>query len=63
MKEKDINSLEHTKWIGKILRKLCEQKGVNICRSGSVSRPHTHAHRNTAKIQCSTNHGISKRKE
>ena len=54
MKEKDINSLEHTKWrcqyhivfapkyrrqaiyreiktdIGKILRKLCEQKGVNI---------------------------------
>ena len=54
MKEKDINSLEHTKWrcqyhivfapkyrrqaiykeiktdIGKILRKLCEEKGVNI---------------------------------
>ena len=54
MKEKDKNSLEHTKWrcqyhivfapknrrqaiyreiktdIGKILRKLCEQKGVNI---------------------------------
>ena len=54
MKEKDINSLEHTKWrcqyhivfapkyrrqaiykeiktdIGKILRKLCEQKGVSI---------------------------------
>ncbi len=54
MKEKDINSLEQTKWrcqyhivfdpkfrrqviysqietdIGKILRKLCEQKGVNI---------------------------------
>lgn len=54
MSEKDINSLEHTKWrcqyhvvfapkyrrqiiykeiktdIGKILRKLCEQKGVNI---------------------------------
>ena len=54
MKEKDINSLEHTKWrcqyhivfapkyrrqaiykeiktdTGKILRKLCEQKGVNI---------------------------------
>lgn len=54
MKEKDINSLEHSKWrcqynivfapkyrrqaiykeiktdIGKILRKLCEQKGVNI---------------------------------
>jgi len=60
MKEKDINSSEHTKWrcqyhivlvpkyrrqaiykdiktdIGKILRKLCEQKGVNIIRSGSV---------------------------
>ena len=60
MKEKDINSLEHTKWrcqyhivfaakycrqaiyreiktdIGKILRKLCEQKGVNN-RSRSVS--------------------------
>ena len=54
MKEKGINSLEHTKWrcqyhivfapkyrrqaiykeiktdIGKILRKLCEEKGVNI---------------------------------
>ncbi len=54
MKEKDINSLEHTNWrcqyhivfapkyrrqaiyreikvdIGKILRKLCEQKGVEI---------------------------------
>ena len=54
MKEKDINSLEHTKWrcqyhivfapkyrrqivygqlkadIGKILRSLCERKGVNI---------------------------------
>ena len=54
MKEKDINSLEHTKWrcqyhivfapkyrrmvaygqikkdIGEILRRLCEQKGVEI---------------------------------
>ena len=54
MKEKDINSLDHTSWrcqyhivfapkyrrqaiyreikvdIGKILRKLCEQKGVEI---------------------------------
>ena len=54
MQEKDINSLEHTKWryqyhvvfapkygkqviyreikqdIGKILRKLCEQKGIEI---------------------------------
>ena len=54
MKEKDINSLDHTRWrcqyhivfapkyrsqviyreikadVGKILRKLCEQKGVEI---------------------------------
>ena len=74
MKEKDINSLEHTSWrcqyhivfapkyrrqsiykeiktdIGKILRKLCEQKGVNIIEAEAVSRPYTYAHRNTAKI-------------
>ena len=61
MKEKDINSLEHTKWrcqyhivfapkyrrqaiykeiktdIGKILRKLCEQKGVNIIEAAGSS--------------------------
>ena len=65
MKEKDINSLEHTKWrcqyhivfapkyrrqaiykeiktdIGKILRKLCEQKGVNIIEA-EACKDHIH---------------------
>ena len=60
MKEKDINSLDHTRWrcqyhivfapkyrrqviyreikadIGKILRKLCEQKGVEIIEADTT---------------------------
>ena len=65
MKEKDINSLDHTTWrcqyhvvfapkyrrqviyreikvdIGKILRKLCEQKGVEIIEA-EVCPDHVH---------------------
>ena len=75
MKEKDINSLDHTTWrcqyhvvfapkyrrmviyreikadIGKILRQLCQQKGIEIIEAevyqkstprGSDSRPNEH---------------------
>ena len=65
MKEKDINSLDHTSWrcqyhivfapkyrrqaiyreikvdIGKILRKLCEQKGVEIIEA-ELCKDHVH---------------------
>ena len=65
MKEKDINSLDHTSWrcqyhvvfapkyrrqviyreikvdIGKILRKLCEQKGVEIIEA-EACKDHIH---------------------
>lgn len=84
MKEKDINSLEHTKWrcqyhivfapkyrrqtiyneiktdIGKILRKLCEQKGVNIIEAEACP-DHIYAHRDITEVQCCSNNGISKR--
>ena len=49
--------------IGRILRKLCVQKGVEILEAGACPDPHTHAGKHTAKYKCSTVYGILKREK
>ena len=87
MREKDINSLDHTSWrcqyhivfapkyrrmeiygeikvdIGKILRQLCQQKGVEIIEA-ELCRDHIHMLISIPpKYKCIANNGISKRQE
>lgn len=48
--------------MGKILRRLCEQKGVEIIEAEACP-DHSYADINSAKIQRVTDNGISKRKK
>ena len=45
--------------IGRILRKLCEEKKVEIIEAEGVCRSHTHARKYTTAPKCSTVYGIS----
>ena len=52
--------------IGVILRKLCQQKRVEISRdnrSAGVSGSYPYAYQYTSKVQCIADHGRSERKE
>ena len=48
--------------IGVILRKLCEQKGVNIIEAEACP-DHIHVGGNTTENKCSTVYGISEREK
>ena len=54
---------EHKAEIGKILRELCEWKGVNIIEAEVCPDPHSRACRNTAERECFGLYGIPERKE
>ena len=49
--------------IGEILRKLCEQKKVEIIEGGGMSRPHPSFSKYSTVFKCITIHGISQGKK
>ena len=88
MKDKDINSLEHTTWrcqyhivfapkfrrqaiyreikvdIGKILRQLCQQKGIEIIEAELCpDHIHMHACEYPSEVQRVPGNGVSEREE
>ena len=46
--------------VGKILRELCERKGVRIVEAECCPDSYPHAGRDTTAYECSEFHGISK---
>ena len=87
MKNKDVNSLDHTSWrcqyhivfapkyrrmeiygeikvdIGRILRQMCQQKGIEIIEA-ELCKDHIHMLVSIPpEVQCVPNHGVSQGKE